>query len=245
MRIKKWMLAIVALLICLLPMKSVQAAAYEVVIDDQADLLTDTEENNLYEVMLPITEYGNVVFVTADYNPYSELQYAKNYYYDCFGEESGTLFLIDMDNRKVTVFSDGAIYETVTNSYANTITDNIYQYASSGDYYGCAEEAFTEIHTLLSGRRIAQPMKYTSNFFLAILLAFIINYVVLKITSSNRKADLHSLVKATNSQINLVNPVALFTHQTKKYDPPSSSSSSSGGGGGGGSSSGGGGSHSF
>ena len=39
---------------------------YEVVIDDEAELLTDDEEARLLQSMKPITEYGNVAFKSVD-----------------------------------------------------------------------------------------------------------------------------------------------------------------------------------
>lgn len=68
-----------------------------------------------------------------------------------------------MDNRNIWIHSNGGIYRIITSSYADTITDNVYQYATKRDYYGCCYEAFTEMLTLLQGNRIAQPMKYISN----------------------------------------------------------------------------------
>lgn len=88
--------------------------------------------------------------------------------------------MIDMDNRNIWIHSNGAIYRTITKSYADTITDNVYTYASAQDYYGCASEAYTQMATLLAGRRIAQPMKYISNALLALIIALLINYFVVR-----------------------------------------------------------------
>lgn len=217
---------------------------YEVVIDDGADLLSEEEEEMLGGKMMEVTPYGSAAFVTVDSNYSSAGSYAEDYFYDCFGYGSGTLFLIDMDNREIYIYSDGAVYRTITKSYANTITDNIYTYASDAEYFTCAYKAFEQIVTLLEGNRIAQPMKYASNAFLAVLLALLINYFVVMITSAAKKPGEKELLEATKHRCSLVNTEAVYTHTTKKYDPPSSSSSGGGGrsGGGGG---GGGGGHSF
>lgn len=45
----------------------------------------------------------------------------------------GTVFAIDMDNRNIWIHSDGAVYQVVTKGYADTVTDNVYRYASRGD----------------------------------------------------------------------------------------------------------------
>ena len=111
--------------------------------------------------------------------------------------------------------------------------------------YECAYKAFQQILSLLQGNKIAQPMKYISNTFLAIILALLVNYFVVKIMSVARKPSEKQLLEATKNGFRFENPEVTFTHETKRYDPPSSSSSGGGGGGGGGHSGGGGGGHSF
>ena len=142
-------------------------SGYGVIIEDDADLLTEEEEDELRELMEKIAVYGNVAFKSIDYNSVSTASYIDDYYDDLFGYESGTVFLIDMDNRNIQICSAGAVYKTITNSYADTITDNVYRYASDADYFTCAYKAFEQILALLQGSKIAQPMKYISNAFFA------------------------------------------------------------------------------
>lgn len=158
-----------------------KSTGYQVIVEDDANLLTDEEETTLGKEMAPITTYGSVAFKSIDYNPYySTEDYTRSYYRDTFGSTSATVFLIDMDNRNIWIHSNGTIYETITKSYANTITDNVYKYASDGDYYTCAFTAFGQINTLLEGRKIAQPMKYISNAFLAVIIALLLNYFLVR-----------------------------------------------------------------
>ena len=218
---------------------------YSVIIEDDADLLTDSEEEELTTVMKDITVYGGASFVTINENSTTAATFIESYYRNTFGHESGTVFLIDMDNRKIWIFSDGKIYNTVTKSYADTITDNCYTYASNGDYFGCAKTAFSQIVSLLQGRRIAQPMKYISNAFLAVIVALLLNFIIVQIFSKTNSASSKELLSAIDHRYNLMNPDEEFTYTSKEYSPTSSSGGSSGGGGGGGSSSGGGDGHSF
>lgn len=111
-------------------------SGYEVILDDEADLLTTSQEQDLVEDMKPITAYGSVAFVSVDQNSSSTASFARNYYYDLFGSGSGTIFVIDMDNRNIYIFSNGAVYQTIIDTKAEVITDNTYRYASNEDYYG-------------------------------------------------------------------------------------------------------------
>lgn len=222
---------------------------YSVIIEDDADLLTDSEEAALVSDMDDITEFGNVAFKSIDTNYTSAPSYADSYYHEQFGKTSGTLFLIDMDNRKIYIFSDGDVYKIVTKSRAETITDNVYRYASNGDYYSCASEAYSQIYTILSGNAIAQPMKYISNALLAILIALLVNFIIISRVSRLRRVGIGPMIHAARSSFRYTQPDVRFLNETKRYSPVQRSGGGGGGGGGfsggGGGSSGGGGGHSF
>ena len=226
-----------------------QETGYRVLLEDDAGLLTEEEIRLLALEMQDITAYGNVAFKSISYNIHSASSFARDYYHQQFSSESGTLFLIDMDNREIYIFSDGSVYRTITSAYASTITDNVYRYASSADYYSCASQAFEQIRILLSGRRIAQPMKYISNALLALILASLINYFVVRIMSRSKEPSTGEILGAASTRFSFTDPKRYLTRQTKIYHPPSSGGGSHGGGGGGhsggGHSSGGGGGHRF
>ena len=228
------------------------------IIRDDADLLTDSEEQELLAVMQEICEYGTPMFWTHRESGEAE-QLAEDFYHAQIGTASGTLLAINMRSRIITVFSDGAIYRTINQSEANTITDNIYRYASAGNYYGCARSAFEQIGRLLRGERIARPMKMISNLLLAFTLALLIVYIYI-----SKRYEQHT----TTRKVKTVVPVSVLSAAafsatilnkqqklTRQLKTDLSSSSGSGGrsggfGGGGGFSgggghSGGGGSHRF
>ena len=59
----------------------------------------------------------------------------QSLYREKYGSESGTIFVIDMDNRNIWIHSNGAINRTINKAYAETITDNVYTYASDAVSY--------------------------------------------------------------------------------------------------------------
>lgn len=223
---------------------------YHVELHDDASLLTDGEKQSLAEAMKPITDYGSVGFFTSNTGGYSTEALARGLYSKYLRKPgsnggSGTLFLIDMADRNIYIYSEGSIYRTITKGYANTITDNIYRYASDGKYFQCAYEAFGQEQTLLEGRRISQPMKYISNIFLALVLAFFINYMLVRAFSQARKPSESALLEGIFAKQTLQGVHARFINETRKYSPQSSSSGSGGHRGGGGGHRGGGGGHHF
>ena len=83
---------------------------YKIVINDQAHLLTDEEIEKLKDEMTKLTKYGHIAFITIDNNYLSTDQYAREKYHSLFGIESGSLFLIDMSNRYIYIFSFNNIH---------------------------------------------------------------------------------------------------------------------------------------
>lgn len=249
---------LLSVLFLFLPVISIRAEAassrytnpdtgYQIIIEDDAGLLTTREKEELADLMAPVTAYGNAAFKTIDYNHYTSESFAKSYYEELFGTDSGALFLIDMDNRNIWIRCHGRISKIVTDRYTDIITDNCYRKASEGDYFGCAERAFQEITALLEGSRIAQPMKYISNALLALTLAFLINYFIVRITSRNSSKQTIRL-EGIRQDFHLSNTRAEFLNTTVELIESSSGGGGSGGSGGGGGGGGGGGSsggHSF
>ncbi|MBQ7774732.1 MAG: TPM domain-containing protein [Lachnospiraceae bacterium] len=245
-KLGKYLCMMLCLAFLLLPMNVQAEGNYIVLIEDDADLLTEEQEAQLKLLMQDITAYGNVAFKSVNVNYASTDSYAENFYYSNFGTRSGAVFIIDMDNRNIWIETDGAVQRRIDANYAEVITDNIYMYATDGDYYECAAQAYTQMYTLLEGGRIAQPMKYICNGLMAISLAMIINFLIMRVQAANRAPGKEARLDALYHYCDLEDTRATFVHSTRVYSPKSSGGGSGGGGGrggGGGGSSGGG--HSF
>ena len=93
---------------------------YDVIIEDNAELLSDEEEVNLREKMLPISQYGNVAFITTSEKNYSTEDFTRAYFRNHFGTSSGTVFAIDMYNREIYIFNDGKINDAHKNAPVGT-----------------------------------------------------------------------------------------------------------------------------
>jgi len=226
-----------------------ETTKYKVIIEDDVNLLTEEEINKLLDDMKPLTEYGNIAFKSISNNSTTTKAYASKYYKEKFGTSSGTLFLIDMDNRYIYIFSDGFNYKIITNNKAEIITDNVYKYASNKKYYECASKAFKQVNTLLNGGKIMEPMRYISNIFIAFTISFFINFLIVLFATKIKKAKTKEIIKNCDVKFDISNISAIKTGQHRVYSPIESSSSggggSSGGGFSGGGSSGGGGGHRF
>ena len=197
---------------------------YVAKIEDNANLLTQNEKEMLLEDMQPLTEYGNIVFLSINVNSNTTKDYASEYYHKYYSTESGSLFLIDMDNREIYIFSDGSNYNIINDSKAYSITDNTYQYASNEDYYQCASIAFSQMNTLLAGGKILEPMKYTSNIFISLTISFFLTFLFVLSQMRIKKASSDKISSQCDVSFNMGEVTAKKNGVRRKYSPMSSSS---------------------
>lgn len=216
---------------------------YKAFIVDEEDLLTPEEESRLLTTyMVPVTEFGDVGFITCYATASSTRREAENRYVEYIGGgKNGTVLVIDMNYRIIQIASDGAVYKIITKAQANAITDNSYKYASNGDYYGCAADIFKQEERLLRGGQVPQPMKHISNILVAITLSILINYMLVLFQRKNSdKVDEHKIFNATT--VSSLIPSVVYTEKVSERRYKASSDSGGGSFGGGGGFSGGGGS---
>lgn len=201
-----------------------QEKGYYAVVEDNANLLTDEERTQLLEQMIPITEFGNVLFKTIDEKSFSMEGYAEKNNDKKFVVSSGVIFMIDMDNHELWVNGYGWMHDIVSSSHAYTITDNAYKLASAGRYYDCASMTFAQIYRQLDRGKIRQPLKYVSNTLLGIILALIINYFVVRGVASTAKPSGQKLMNSIGMVQEVENFEEELINTTKKFSPQSSSS---------------------
>ena len=222
---------------------------YEAVVSDDAGLLSDSEIRSVLTTMYPITEYANVAFVTYDASGTdgrSVLVKAKLFGERHFGSDPYTVFMIDMKTRRLGIHSSDIIYKTVlTTAKANTITDNVYTYATRREYAECANEAFREILQVMEGRSVNESMKIISNIFLALICAILLTYMLI---AGRMRNEQETTMQTMTKVVGAGAATAVTAHTLRKVVHHQHSSGGHGGGGfggGGGGGSGGGGSHGF
>ena len=231
--------------------------SYQLVIQDDADLLQgDTAA--VYDAMEPIAaEYANVMFCTTDEHTGQNVEKrAEELLKSQFGSGAdAVIFYIDMDQRILTVYSIGDAQKAISNRTGRSITDNVYSLASRGDYSGCAVKAFDLVYDAFAGERITAPAQHITNALIALLLGFLIVYIyVVRSRMPKKKID-PSLYNANYDKKTTTAAVAAMAAvpaavligstflRTSRVTKSSGSGGSGGGGGGGGGGSGG--SHRF
>lgn len=231
-----------------MPAKAYAEGDYECLIIDDAELLSESEENVLMNHMQALLPYGNVIFQTVELESGDYEKYCENTYYDNFQNDPGVIFQIDMGNRKLTLSTSTALDEVVAPE-RDSIVDNVYEYASDEDYLSCAAECFDEVYKVLNDGTIAHNMKYIDNGIIAIILSLILNFIIV-FASGKKKASTNKILEGAVTHGDITNVKITKGKLKKEYSPQATGSGSSGGGsssggGGGGGFSGGSSSHGF
>ena len=228
-----------------------ESTGFIAVLDDSGSLLDTAEYDGVWEAMMPITEHCNVGFYTYSGTSTSYVMDKAKTWANANFPGTCTLFIIDMATRQLAVWSSTDVQKTLTRSKGYTITDNVYQYASRGDYAGCAVSAFNQMNRALTGENVKGPMRVISNALLALLAAILLAYLFISARMEQEvKVSLPDVVTTTAAGAGAVIAAKTLTRKVRH-----SSSSGGGGfhgggggggfGGGGGGFGGGGGSHGF
>lgn len=196
-----------------------EESTYRIVLEDDADLLDETSKTELIQCMEQIQSYGHVAFKSINQNPATTEEFARQYYQDQFGTESGIVFVIDMQNRYIWIHSDGAVSEIITDDYADIITDNVYSYATNKSYYYCAKQVYKQAYDLLRGEKIKQPMKYISNALLGLVLSVLLHFVLMICSSRIRQIRKRNLLKNIDHHFQFTSePTVNYTHNRPVYN---------------------------
>ena len=215
--------------------ESIATNQYQIIIEDDADILTETEELELKNEMAVLTEFGNVMFKTTNTaNNIKALKYIQNYYYSVLKNERGVAFYIDMNQRQVCACATGGLEKVITSAKCDTIMDNVYIYARKGNYFECAKETFSQMNNLFNGNKIAEPMKYICNTILSIMFSLFVTYGFFMLCARNEKATKKEILGQCTASLEHSPVIVTKTGTHSVYSPVSDSSSSGGSFGGGG-----------
>ncbi|MBQ9195991.1 MAG: TPM domain-containing protein [Clostridia bacterium] len=160
-------------------------SGYTVSVDDEAGLLGSLEIELLAQDMAKLTAYGDAAFWST--NAPGTVDVLAEQYFDQHispqRSHSGVVMVIDMNSREICIFTRGDLEKKVGRAGAYAITDNIYRYASFGQYYRCAQEGFNQVYALAEGQRIFSPMRMICNLLMAVSAALIAAFLIVRHTS--------------------------------------------------------------
>ncbi len=123
---------------------SVNAFAYDITLDDAAELFSDDEIKTITKISDALaleSDFSVAVVTTDDAEGKSAQEYADDYYdsliFDSGWSENGFLILIDMDNRELYFSTAGECILTYSDSAVESILDSGYEYIADRYYADC------------------------------------------------------------------------------------------------------------
>ncbi len=252
---KKRIFVTVLLIIFIFGMINVDAASQRMV--DNADLLTELEENSIESKLDGLSaKHGlDIVIVTVDSTDGKSVKDYADDYYDHNGyREDGILLLIGMDDRDWWISTTGYGITVFTDAGLDYISDRFVPYLSDGEY----SEAFTVFADLCdsfiiragsddpydhggmpddyfdSGEYAKEPYDIKISLVISLLIglasAFIGTGIMkgqLNTVRPQNKAD--NYVKADSMKVTRSRDLYLYSHVSKRLRPQNNSGSSSGG----------------
>jgi Beta-propeller domains of methanol dehydrogenase type len=240
---KKWLALTMLLLLLFCP----AALALENRVFDDGNLFSSEQEAALQSQIEAIyaTHAQDIVVVTTYENDASARRYADDYYenggFGVGGDHSGALFLIDMDNRELTISTEGEMANILNDARIERLLDTMYEYASNEQYYRAVQSALTRADTYIANGPVWNQYQYNEIDPFSprwLLISFAAGLLVAGITcgiiSAKYKRNFKPVAydDKTNTTLNLTvcNDTLVDSRVTKQYIPPASSGGGSGGG---------------
>lgn len=233
---KIYKLAIFAMSAFLMFMPIKSNANSNVLVEDNADLLSDKEEENLDNLLRSFDPDINYYVVTNESNLYGKDvdKMLEGFYTSEFPEnEDGIAMIIDMYTRTIYLQGYGQIQYELTNSDAYDITDNVYTYATNQQYYNCFYNALIQVNNHLNEIAVPRPMRWIVTAILSVIIGFLGTFFFAMIERSEIKPQPY--IKDVEMKGSMITSKCEITKTTKtpRYSDNSGSSSfgsSSGGG---------------
>ncbi|EPH99050.1 hypothetical protein D920_01418 [Enterococcus faecalis 13-SD-W-01] len=138
----KWSLLGLLLILFSLP-TSAQAAT----VDDQAQLFTAEQIQELEQQAAPLNEKikGNVFIVTTATNTEEPRDFADDYLRQQIGnDQNGSVLLLDMNQREIYISTSGNMIDYLTDSRIDSILDDVYNQMSNQNYFEAAKAYLTK-----------------------------------------------------------------------------------------------------
>lgn len=183
---------------------------------DNAHLFTEDEchelENSITEIRQKYP-LDLVIVTTTDTKGKSSQTYADDFYdegnFGYQGSYDGILFLINMQDRKLTISTDGSIKKYFTDSRIDKMLDDIVPFLSNQDYYKGSQYFLEQVVHYIN---VGVPSKH--NILLSILVALVLSAIIALIT---RAAIIYSY-KHPHFSVPSTLPDPSSVHYTEKSD---------------------------
>jgi uncharacterized protein len=178
---KRFLILLLTLALCLSLAISVSATAVAGIVMDDADLLSQAEEQALAQKLMEVgTAYNaQIIVATVASADGQDPDYMVNDLYDSmgfgYGElRDGVLLLVCMDPREYRILSNGYAGNAIDPSVIDTIGDAIVSDLSDGDYADAFEIFAEKCGYYLNGYLNGFPFKTGRNLVISLVVGLVL-----------------------------------------------------------------------
>lgn len=218
-------------------------AAEDVFVYDDADILTDSEENKLNNKLEALSEEhkAEIVVVTVDSMDGDNIEHYINKVYDDenFGygsERDGVLLLISMNPRKFNILSNGYAGVAINSGDISDIQDVMGNDLSAGRYYKAIDKYADKCDYYLNAYVNGVPFDFTRSLAVAVVVGLIIGVIVAlvlkgQLKSIRRQSRANDYVKSGSMHVTQSRDIYLYRKVTSRPKETNKSSGSGSGSG--------------
>ena len=220
---------------------AIDLAVQEQLVYDDADLLSDTEEAALTQVLEDVS--GNysaqIVIATIASMDGGDIDGFVDYLYDTMGfgygeNHDGVLLLVCMDPREYRILSNGFAGVAIDPDDISEICDEIVGNLSDGDYAGAfhefADECAYYLDGYINGFSFNAGKSLATSLVIGVVIGLIVTFVLKgQLKSVHSQSCAQEYVKDGSMHVNLSNDMFLYRNVIRTKKQSSSSSGSSGG----------------
>lgn len=238
---KRRILSILLMLVVCLSL-GIGAAAEDILIYDDADLLTAQEESALHGMLSEIssTHDAQILVGTVDTTDSGGINYMIEALYDNMGfgygpSHDGVFLLVCMDIREYRILSNGFAGDAIGMDEIDAISEAMVSDLSDGDYAAAFEVFANRCDYYLDGYRNGYPFEFGKNLLIALaigLAAGLITVLVMKsqLKSVREKNQANDYMKSGSMRLTGSSDIFLYRNVSRTRRQTSSSSGSRSGG---------------
>lgn len=221
--------------------KEIQTNEEEAVVFDDADLLTDAQEDSLSEKLLKISNTHNAQLVVATIASMdgNDVDHFVEYLYDAMGfgygeKHDGVMLLVCMNPREYRILSNGMAADAIESNEIKKIKDAIETDLTDGNYADAFDEFADQCDYYLNGHLNGFPFKFGKNLIIALVIGIVAGLIVAfvlkgQLKSVRKQNEANVYVKTGSMQITERSDMFLYRNVTRTKKESSKSSSSGGG----------------
>lgn len=218
------------------------AAAEETQLFDEADLLTEREEYELYEKLLEVsrTHDAQIIIATVDETTGGDINYMTESLYDSMGfgygaAHDGVFLLVCMDIREYRILSNGYAGDAIGVREIDAISEAMVSDLSEGDYAAAFDVFVRRCDHYLTGYRTGYPFDLGTNLLIALAIGLAAGLITVMIMRSQlksvRKQDQANVyMKSGSMRLTGSSDIFLYRNVSRTRRQTSSSSGSRSGG---------------